>query len=1021
MRPIKLSLTAFGPFAQTQEIDFRQPLSTRLFGIYGATGAGKTSILDGICYALFGESSGDERQDGDLRSHHVSSEVETEVRLIFEIGEKRYHVVRRPTQKVQAKRGGGETERQHWAAVYDASDLNPDQISVDQPGSELAERKVRLVDEKLREILGYDAKQFRHVVLLPQGRFRELLTAKSDERSAVLRGLFDVALYERFVDRMKAEAGSLRDKVKAQRQRVTVLLGAQGLASMDELALAIGASKDRIEEAEVLRVQASAAQAAAREGLSREEASAAAFTEHDAAQQALEELSKEQPTIDILQRRIRVSESAKPCIALAGQADIAQTKLREVRRSREAADADYENKCKAADAAVEALNASHAKQSQRAAAAALVITLGRHKEVLADAEPLRMLARQAGEAQERASRALQEAAAKANKAREAAKLAAEALNHAHQDASVRASLELEFSRLSAEQARADHFAGLVTTLKGHEVAEQKAKDCAAAAREAKEAAANDLADAEQQWAEEQAARLAELLRDGEPCPVCGSAQHPKPAGHAIEGSTDKEALSDLRTRLEEADRMDRQRANALAACEALLTSAKAALAAVEEPSRGSDQVGADLAEAQEALQKLGPEPDVTVLREHAQSTAKAALCTEAELSPAQKAATEASIAYSEAEGQLKGAIESVPAELRDPAKLETAIAAAEADRDHLHHQHEKLVQAEQQAQTTMASAEATSLGWKRQEAQRMEEAEAAKQALTEALTEAGLDEMSFQQAKADLSIIDNLKQDVLKHAEALAAAKDRALRAGGAIAGLERPNLASAKAAYDKAEAAVAAAVAALTEAVSQQKLLVRLEGEVSAILQDVAADEERYSVVGGLSELSDGNNPLRIRLRDFAIAATFDAVVEAANLRLQPMSKGRFLLRRRTEGGDGRQRTGLDLEVFDTHTDLPREARTLSGGEGFLASLSLALGLSDVVQAEAGGVKLDAIFIDEGFGHLDDETLDTALETLRDLVGQNRAVGVISHVEAVKQQISAGFDVRRTTSGSIVVLRTAA
>lgn len=172
---------------------------------------------------------------------------------------------------------------------------------------------------------------------------------------------------------------------------------------------------------------------------------------------------------------------------------------------------------------------------------------------------------------------------------------------------------------------------------------------------------------------------------------------------------------------------------------------------------------------------------------------------------------------------------------------------------------------------------------------------------------------------------------------------------------------------------------------------------------------------------LTDGRNAHRLRLRDFAIAATFDLVLEAANQRFARMSRGRFSLLRKYEGGDGRARAGLDIEVYDAHTDQKRDAHTLSGGEGFLASLSLALGLSDVVQAEAGGVKLDAIFIDEGFGHLDDETLDVALDTLRDLVGQDRAVGVISHVEAVKEQIPMGFDVVRQPQGSVISQRVGA
>jgi len=223
--------------------------------------------------------------------------------------------------------------------------------------------------------------------------------------------------------------------------------------------------------------------------------------------------------------------------------------------------------------------------------------------------------------------------------------------------------------------------------------------------------------------------------------------------------------------------------------------------------------------------------------------------------------------------------------------------------------------------------------------------------------------------------------------------------------------LAEADAGLGKAEEILTTTTMRLGQIETTQALVVRLTGEL-------AAATERYRVLGELAQLTDGRNAHRLRLRDFAIAATFDLVLEAANQRFARMSRGRFALLRKYEGGDGRARAGLDIEVYDAHTDQKRDAHTLSGGEGFLASLSLALGLSDVVQAEAGGVKLDAIFIDEGFGHLDDETLDVALDTLRDLVGQDRAVGVISHVEAVKEQIPMGFDVVREPQGSVVIQR---
>jgi exonuclease SbcC len=229
MRPIKLSLRAFGPFADAQVIDFREALGSRLFGIYGPTGAGKTSILDGLCFALFGESSGSERQGDDLRSHHATPDLETEAELIFEVGAKRYHLVRRPRQTVRGKRGDALVERQHWAALYDATALEVDEISVDNPGVVMEERKVDVVADRMRAILNYSAAQFRQVVLLPQGQFRELLTASSDQRSAVLRGLFDVSLYERLVEQLKAEASDLRDRVGQGRAQIQAHLQAQAV------------------------------------------------------------------------------------------------------------------------------------------------------------------------------------------------------------------------------------------------------------------------------------------------------------------------------------------------------------------------------------------------------------------------------------------------------------------------------------------------------------------------------------------------------------------------------------------------------------------------------------------------------------------------------------------------------------------------------------------------------------------------------------------------------------------------
>ena len=293
MKPIRLTVQAFGPFAERQEIDFRNSLDRRLFGFYGETGGGKTSVLDGMCFALFGESSGAERKGEDLRSHHVGPETETYVEFVFEIGSRRYFIRRTPEQTVKAKRGSGETTRQHAAQLYDATGIDVEQISAENCGALLAER-VSPVGEKIVEILGYMAPQFRQVVLLPQGQFRDLLTAKSDKRSEILRRLFDVSLYERLVEELKSEERTLETQVREARQSIGSLLSQHGVSDVIALSQLIATGQTEKAAAEIERDQLSAASIAANEALNAGNVIAGKFAEQRNAQTALDLLGTSQ-------------------------------------------------------------------------------------------------------------------------------------------------------------------------------------------------------------------------------------------------------------------------------------------------------------------------------------------------------------------------------------------------------------------------------------------------------------------------------------------------------------------------------------------------------------------------------------------------------------------------------------------------------------------------------------------------------------------------------------------------------
>jgi exonuclease SbcC len=997
MRPIRMTLTAFGPFPGSEVVDFRSALGARLFGIYGPTGAGKTSILDGICFALFGESSGQERKGDDLRSHHAPPATETEVSLVFEVGGQRYHVVRKPRQRVKGQRGATLVERPHYAALYDASKLEVDDISPDNPGLVLEERKVEAVGERIRSILGYSAAQFRQVVLLPQGQFRQLLTASSDERSAVLRGLFDVSVYERFVDRLKDEASNLRDGVLETRSTVTTRLGIHGLDDAAQLAGAIEALAGEVETLRAGQVAAATTREAAKVALDAANNVATLFSEVEAARKGLEALAQEITNIASLRARLSSAKQAQGCAAADALLVSATDALRNAEGRKMAAIEAEVVATATHSVSLNALAASNAREEERKQASlALIQHQGYQSKVKAAEGQLQKVEGLATAAAEAKAR-LDSAVARQDGARGLLELLQklESLGREERDASAFIAATANVDQLERDG----------------EVASRRLSDAEhqlGAAYRAEAAAESALMSA-------QAGRLASGLKPGTPCPVCGATEHTSPA--ILEAGSE-----DLGAALEAA-RRDRQAAegvqsNANAAkgrVDGQLEQARSNLRGLKAPARELSVVREELAAVRDQLDLEFQDVQVDAPQKAVDAARVRLGQAEASYTGAREKSTNAASALASARAGLEATLADVPVDLRDPTALDAYIKGLAEKVHALQSAHQQEVNAERTAATKLAEATAGCLALDREVAGLVASQGENLERFNAALRDAGLGNQEYAAAKDDIPAIASLETEIGDHDERLANARGRLDRANEAIRGKETSDVAAASLAWTEADGAYTAAEKKLTETSLRLTDLQATSNAVAVLLEAMQADEARYGVIGSLARLADGNNDHRLRLRDFAIGATFDQVLEAANQRFGRMSRGRFTLLRKSGGGDGRSRSGLDIEVHDAHTDQKRDAHTLSGGEGFLASLSLALGLSDVVQAEAGGVKLDAIFIDEGFGHLDDETLDVALDTLRDLVGQDRAVGVISHVEMVKEQIPRGFDVVRLPQGSVV------
>lgn len=547
----------------------------------------------------------------------------------------------------------------------------------------------------------------------------------------------------------------------------------------------------------------------------------------------------------------------------------------------------------------------------------------------------------------------------------------------------------------------------------------RASESLTAEKEALSVAEQVLLHAEAALSRVQAVHLAGKLVDGEPCSVCGALHHPSPAIGSAESEGLNKAFEDARAAKQLAEQKERQAQSRYERAKALLDAAQATFSSRSKPEKTAVEAEAMWATAQSELSGLRALPSVETAIKAAADANQNWTDARQSLEKARLAKDDAASAALTCAQKLESAFDGIHPSLRDQQAVAAALKSARTKSNTERERHAAVITTEREAQRALDIAEA-----KLQEHIRTHEtiAKTEKEArieFTAAIEALGWSSNDYMRAKADVAQQETLTQRVQDFLARFKSCQDRLERANAAVEGLIQPDLPVLTLAAHDAAAVARSAQDKHSSVVAKLFQQEATHNRCNQIKQAKEESERRFGVVGGLKAVANGENEFRLSLVDFAIAATFEDVLDAANTRFRRMSRGRFSLHRRTEMKDGRSRAGLDIDVHDNFTDRTRDAHTLSGGESFMAALSLALGLSDVVQQRAGGIKLDVIFIDEGFGSLDDQTLDNVLSTLRDLVGNNRAVGVISHIEMVKQQIQAGFEVSRSARGSRVTQRT--
>lgn len=967
MRILRLALQAFGPFRDRFEIDFAAFESDGVYLIAGPTGAGKSTVLDAITFALYG-SAPRYGERAHLRSDLAGPTTPTLVELDVQLGDRVLRVERSPEYERPKARGTGTTREPARASLLErtADGWAPIATTTKEVGHEVG------------RLVGLTKQEFLQVILLAQGGFAEFLRATSDERKALLLRLFGTGDLGGLRDLLDADRKALAaerdaheallaERARRVREAVAELDDAQGVDADEEPGPITADELDALEAA--LDAASARAAAAAAEATETERRARA---ERDAARERL-----------ALLRRRDAARDALAALALVGdEVDDARARLDEAERAAEAASAL--DRWSRADTAVLAADAG-----LELAAAELPDDVEAARDAVAtahDAAGDDAAVAQAAAELERAMPALAASTARATTQAEAARDAlAAARAERERGPAERELLVGEREAATTAAAGADAAAAAVAAVAARLAAARDVAaldvELAAARAAAHDALARSRSESARAAALQEArlagiaGELAAALRAGEPCAVCGSTTHPSPAAPSPDAAT-PEAVADAWEHAEAAAAGAREADAALADLEAR-RAARAAVAGDDDAAA----LAAALDDARAALERCrtaAAERERLQAELDAHDAAAAALderivALDADASERRERAAAAAARESEARERLDEALGG-----EDAATL---VIRSTARRDAL----QRWLDADAARRTALAEqAEAVLAGQQALDAHGFATRDAA---------------VGARLAAAERT---RLRGRIRDHDAQEASA--RGVLAQPELVGLDdrAPDLEPLEAALATASTLQRAAARADAEADQRRRLALADAAAARSALAALAEGAAHALALRGLAGALRGENPRRQDIETYVLATRLAAIVDAANLRLAGMTGGRFsLLHDESTAYRGRA-SGLGLLALDAHTGKARTTESLSGGETFLASLSLALGLADVVQAESGGVSLETLFVDEGFGSLDADTLEHAMAVLDDLRAGGRSVGVISHVQQMQERIPA-------------------
>ncbi|HLR02686.1 MAG TPA: SMC family ATPase [Virgibacillus sp.] len=1022
MQPLKLTMTAFGPYKERETIDFEKLGDHKLFVISGNTGAGKTTIFDGICFALFGSASGTDRDNhAMLRSDFADDDTHTSVELTFELNQRTYRIFRQLGHQKQ----GNKSKTGDRIELYE--------IRTDKEVPCVDRQNVSDVDKKVEELLGLTEDQFKQIVMLPQGEFRKLLTSKTENKEAILRRLFKTESYQEMNERLKMKKDAAEENYRriAQTRDMYIQNIPAHLPERENSLLFQVITEDYYNSHQIIagleeevafyeeRIQIDDAHYKKAYNMHDEKQTTfhkaqminQKFTIRDEKRKQLGEMNDKVSIFDKKEQTLKLAERASHITLYEKQVNEWQHTEKEKRQEL----VDSEKAKQLADEQYRKMLATYEyeknNQVNRDDIKSRIERLGQFLPVVKDIDAKQNELNQLKTNVKQGHARLEDMTSKLQAKTKELETYEKKVQQLERNVDALPSKEEKLQEMR-DQARVlrnflqqkERHTNLKKDLKQKQTMYEKAK--------------NDYDGYEKKWLNDQASVLASHLHEGEACPVCGSTSHPDKV-IADHQATTKEMLQKMKTELE-------QKNNAYLTVNADM---KSCLGQLEEASEELKANGISPEQANttydrliEEGKRLGEEVNQLKQIRNELTQFKNSIYTlkdeEKKLKVAQEKENEKvqsqNLALTKQQTIFEENLRDVPEKVRNLTELEKQM-------DVLKNQQEKMEKAWDKAQkdlqvakdhqTTVTSNVAHA---RKQLEETVSKREKADKAFHQALEDASFSTIErYQEAKMEPNDQQALKKDIENFKQSLLVLTQEVEQLSKELKNESHHDLQVLETELGQLKHNMEEALKKRDRSRNYHAEAKKLLDNIVTASENVKTQEETLRVIADLYDVMRGQNSQKISFERYLQIEYLEQIIDTANLRLKNLSNGQFLLMRSDRQESHGRQSGLAFDVYDAYTGQTRDVKTLSGGEKFNTSLCLALGMSDVIQSFQGNVSMKTMFIDEGFGSLDEESLHKALDALIELQKSGRTIGVISHVEELKAILPAALEVTKTKEGS--------